>query len=32
MLNKLLFVTTYTGLGGGETSLLTLVEQLDPAR
>jgi glycosyltransferase involved in cell wall biosynthesis len=29
---NLLFVTTYVGLGGGETSLLTLVEQLDPAR
>ncbi|MCC6614650.1 MAG: glycosyltransferase family 4 protein [Anaerolineae bacterium] len=28
----ILFVTTYTGLGGGETSLLTLVEHLDPAR
>jgi glycosyltransferase involved in cell wall biosynthesis len=27
---NLLFVTIYTGLGGGETSLLTLVEQLDP--
>ncbi len=26
----ILFVTTYTGLGGGETSLLTLVEHLDP--
>lgn len=32
MPHKLLFMTTYTGLGGGETSLLTLVEQLDPAR
>ena len=29
---NLLFITTYVGLGGGETSLLTLVEQLDPAR
>lgn len=29
---NLLFVTTYVGLGGGETSLLTLVEHLDPAR
>ncbi|HYO88427.1 MAG TPA: glycosyltransferase family 4 protein [Candidatus Limnocylindrales bacterium] len=28
----LLFVTTYTGMGGGETSLLTLAEHLDPAR
>jgi len=28
----LLFMTTYTGLGGGETSLLTLVDHLDPAR
>jgi len=28
---NILFVTTYTGLGGGETSLLTLVEHLDPA-
>ncbi|MFN8528488.1 MAG: glycosyltransferase family 4 protein [Anaerolineae bacterium] len=28
----LLFITTYTGMGGGETSLLTLVEHLDPAR
>jgi glycosyltransferase involved in cell wall biosynthesis len=28
----LLFVTTYVGLGGGETSLLTLAEHLDPAR
>ncbi|MBE0689966.1 MAG: glycosyltransferase, partial [Anaerolineae bacterium] len=28
----ILFVTTYSGLGGGETSLLTLVEHLDPAR
>lgn len=27
----LLFITTYTGMGGGETSLLTLVEHLDPA-
>lgn len=26
---NLLFVTTYVGLGGGETSLLTLVEHLD---
>ena len=29
---NLLFSTTYVGLGGGETSLLTLVEHLDPAR
>ena len=29
---NLLFVTTYVGLGGGETSLLTLVEHLDRAR
>ncbi|MDX2140613.1 MAG: glycosyltransferase family 4 protein [Chloroflexota bacterium] len=29
-MRNLLFVTIYTGLGGGETSLLTLVEQLDP--
>jgi glycosyltransferase involved in cell wall biosynthesis len=29
---NLLFVTTYVGLGGGETSLLTLVEHLDPAK
>lgn len=28
----LLFVTTYAGMGGGETSLLTLAEHLDPAR
>jgi glycosyltransferase involved in cell wall biosynthesis len=28
----LLCVTTYTGMGGGETSLLTLMAQLDPAR
>ena len=28
----LLFVTTYVGLGGGETSLLTLAEHLDPTR
>jgi glycosyltransferase involved in cell wall biosynthesis len=28
----LLFVTTYSGMGGGETSLLTLAEHLDPAR
>lgn len=28
----LLFVTTYVGLGGGETSLLALVEHLDSAR
>ncbi|MDX2162220.1 MAG: glycosyltransferase family 4 protein [bacterium] len=32
MPHQLLFITTYTGLGGGETSLLTLVEHLDPAR
>lgn len=31
-LHNLLFVTTYTGLGGGETALLALVEQLDPAQ
>ena len=30
--HDILFVTTYSGLGGGETSLLTLVEHLDPAR
>lgn len=29
---NLLFVTTYVGMGGGETSLLTLVEHLDHAR
>lgn len=29
---NLLFVTTYVGLGGGETSLLTLVEHLDQTR
>jgi glycosyltransferase involved in cell wall biosynthesis len=29
---KLLFVTTYVGLGGGETSLLTLVAHLDRTR
>jgi glycosyltransferase involved in cell wall biosynthesis len=29
---NILFITTYTGLGGGETSLLTQVEHLDPAR
>jgi glycosyltransferase involved in cell wall biosynthesis len=28
----LLCVTTYTGMGGGETSLLTLMAHLDPAR
>jgi glycosyltransferase involved in cell wall biosynthesis len=28
----LLCVTTYTGMGGGETSLLTLLDHLDPAR
>lgn len=27
-----LFVSTYTGLGGGETSLLQMVSRLDPAR
>ncbi len=32
MRRNLLFITTYTGLGGGETSLLTQVEHLDPAR
>ena len=31
-MTNLLFITTYTGLGGGETSLLTLVEHLDSAR
>lgn len=29
---NLLFVTIYVGLGGGETSLLTLAENLDPTR
>lgn len=29
---NLLFVTTYVGMGGGETSLLTLVEHLDHTR
>lgn len=29
---NILFATHYTGLGGGETALLTLVSQLDPAR
>lgn len=29
---NILFVTIYVGLGGGETSLLTLVEHLDPKR
>ena len=28
----LLFMTHYTGLGGGETALLTLAQHLDPAR
>lgn len=28
----LLFITTYAGMGGGETSLLTLTDHLDPAR
>lgn len=28
----LLFATTYVGMGGGETSLLTLAEHLDPLR
>ncbi|MBL8146353.1 MAG: glycosyltransferase family 4 protein [Anaerolineae bacterium] len=28
----LLFITTYSGMGGGETSLLTLAEHLDAAR
>jgi glycosyltransferase involved in cell wall biosynthesis len=32
MRHNLLFITTYTGLGGGETSLLTQVEHLDRAR
>jgi glycosyltransferase involved in cell wall biosynthesis len=32
MRRNLLFITTYTGLGGGETSLLTQVEHLDRAR
>ena len=29
---NLLFVTHYTGLGGGETALVTLAAGLDPAR
>jgi glycosyltransferase involved in cell wall biosynthesis len=29
---NILFATAYTGLGGGETSLLALVARLDPAR
>ncbi len=29
---SILFITTYVGLGGGETSLLTLVSHLDPAQ
>lgn len=29
---NILFATAYTGLGGGETSLLALADQLDPAR
>lgn len=32
MSRPLLFITTYTGMGGGETSLLALAEHLDPAR
>jgi glycosyltransferase involved in cell wall biosynthesis len=32
MSHPLLFITTYTGMGGGETSLLTLAEHLDPGR
>jgi glycosyltransferase involved in cell wall biosynthesis len=32
MMINLLFASSYTELGGGETALLTLVEQLDPAR
>lgn len=31
-MRPILFITTYTGLGGGETSLLTLAEHLDPTR
>jgi len=31
-MKPILFITTYTGLGGGETSLLTLAAALDPAR
>lgn len=31
-MRTILFITTYTGMGGGETSLLTLAEHLDPAR
>ncbi len=32
MTKNILFITTYTGMGGGETSLLTLAQHLDPAR
>jgi glycosyltransferase involved in cell wall biosynthesis len=32
MIRPLLFITTYTGMGGGETSLLALAEQLDATR
>ncbi len=32
MTKRLLCITTYTGLGGGETSLLTLLDHLDPAQ
>jgi glycosyltransferase involved in cell wall biosynthesis len=32
MRHNILFITTYTGLGGGETSLLTQVEHLDRER
>ncbi len=32
MTQNLLFVTHYTGLGGGETALVTLASSLDPAR
>jgi glycosyltransferase involved in cell wall biosynthesis len=32
MTRPLLFITSYTGMGGGETSLLTLAEHLDPTR
>ncbi|MFN8377934.1 MAG: glycosyltransferase family 4 protein [Anaerolineae bacterium] len=30
MTRPLLFITSYTGMGGGETSLLTLADHLDP--
>jgi glycosyltransferase involved in cell wall biosynthesis len=32
MMLNVLFATHYTGLGGGETALLALAQQLDPAR